>query len=104
MARFLVTYHAENMPQDPQSMAKARDAFMAWAAKTGGALIDPGAPIKSTGTVTDAGWDPKGHADTPFSGWSVIEAADADAAAQVLSDHPFISRGGVLQISEPADI
>ena len=103
MARFLVTYHAESMPHDPESMAKARDAFMAWAAKTGSALVDPGAPIKSTSTVAEGGWDREGHADTAFSGWSVIEAADADAAAQVLSDHPFISRGGILQISEPVE-
>jgi hypothetical protein len=104
MARFLVTYHAEEMPHDPESMAKAREAFMAWAAKTGSALVDPGAPIRSTSTVAAAGWDRGGRADTPFSGWSVLEADDADAAAELLSDHPFIGRGGTLQISEPVDI
>jgi len=34
-------------------------------------------------------------------GWSVIEAADRDAAARLLQDHPFISRGAVLRIIEP---
>jgi hypothetical protein len=37
----------------------------------------------------------------PFMGWSVIEAEDGSAAVRLLADHPFISRGGMLQLSEP---
>jgi len=103
MARFLVTYHTGDMPHDLESMAKAREAFMTWATKTGTALVDPGAPTKSTSTVAAGGWDPTGHSDEPFTGWSVIEAADVAAAADLLSDHPFIGRGGTLQISEPVE-
>jgi hypothetical protein len=33
----------------------------------------------------------------------VIEAPDADAAAQMLSDHPFVGRGGTLQINAPVE-
>jgi hypothetical protein len=40
----------------------------------------------------------------PFNGWSVIEADDADAALQILKDHPFIGRGGQLQVSQPSGI
>jgi len=36
-------------------------------------------------------------------GWSVIEAPDVEAAKKLLSDHPFIGRGGVLQINEPVE-
>jgi hypothetical protein len=100
MPKFLVTYHGSNMPHDPDSMAKARAAFMQWAHKTGSALADPGAPIAGTRTVSSHGTE-DGIAEGPFNGWSVIEAADMDAAAAVLADHPFIGRGGVLQISEP---
>jgi hypothetical protein len=34
-------------------------------------------------------------------GWSVIEAEDTNAAIRLMEDHPFISRGGILQLSEP---
>lgn len=102
MARFLVTYHAGEMPHDPESMLQAREAFMQWAGKTGDALVDAGAPVQSTRTVSSEGTQ-DGPAEGPFSGWSVIEAADAQAAADILSDHPFIGRGGVLQISEPVE-
>ena len=40
MARFLVTYHSSSMPHDTESMAKARQAFLEWAARTGDALVD----------------------------------------------------------------
>ena len=103
MARYLVTYHMQGHP-DPEAMAKAREAFMAWAAKTGGALVDPGAPIGSTSTVTTGGYDPTGHSDLAFNGWSVIEAPDEDAVAQMLSDHPFVGRGGTLQINAPVEL
>lgn len=102
MARFLVTYHAGDMPHDPASMAKAREAFMQWAQKTGDALVDPGAPVQSTKILSGKG-SRDGHAEGPFSGWSIIDASDAESAARLLSDHPFIGRGGVLQINEPVE-
>jgi hypothetical protein len=103
MPKYLVTYHAGDMPHDPESMADAREAFMAWALVTGEALYDPGAPVVARALVTGANSD-EAAADEPFSGWSVVEAEDLDAAAMLVSDHPFLSRGGVLQIHEPADI
>ena len=101
MPRFLITYHGNGMPHDPESMATAREAFMQWAAKTGDALVEPGAPVGSTRTVSSTGTQ-DGPASGPIDGWSVLEAANTEEAAQKLSDHPFIGRGGVLQISEPA--
>ncbi len=101
MPRFLVTYHGGEMPSDPQARASAREEFTQWAAKTGSALVEPGAPVKSAVTVS-AGGTHAGRAEGPFTGWSVIEAADADAAARLLDGHPFLGRGGVLQVSEPA--
>ena len=91
------------MPHDAEAMAKARDAFMHWAGKTGPALVDPGAPIAGARTVSSTGTK-DGLANEPFNGWSVIEAANLNAAAKLLADHPFIGRGGILQINEPAAI
>jgi hypothetical protein len=91
------------MPHDPEAMAQARDAFMRWAGKTGSALVEPGPPVASTITMSSAGTT-DGPADEPINGWSVVEADDVAAAAALVADHPFISRGGVLQINEPAAI
>jgi hypothetical protein len=100
VARYLVTYHLEGQV-DPETMVKAREAFAVWAAKTGPALVDPGAPIESTSTVTSDRLEHEARSDLPFYGWSVIEAVDADAVAEILTDHPFVRRGGTLQINAP---
>lgn len=103
MARFLITYHGAGMPQDPETMAQVRQAFGEWATKTGTALAEPGAPIKFSKTLSDAGLI-DGEANDPMTGWSVLEASDAETAAKLLKDHPFIARGGLLQISAPVEI
>ena len=100
IARFLITYYAGDMPQDPESMAQARRAFAQWAAKTGAALADLGAPIRSATTISSDGID-NGAPARPFMGWPVIEAEDGTAAVRLLGDHPFISRGGIVLLSEP---
>jgi len=100
MARFLITYHPGDMAQDPESIAQARRAFAQWAAKTGDALADVGAPIRSVTTISSNGIHNRAPAE-PFMGWSVIEAEDGNAAVRLLGDHPFITRGGILQLSEP---
>jgi hypothetical protein len=103
MARYLVTYHGGGAPPpDPETMAKIREAFMQWAQKTGSPLTDPGAPVGSTTLVTTSGVS-TGRSSEPFNGWSVIEAPNAEAAADLVKDHPFVARGGTLQINEPVE-
>ena len=98
MTKFLVTYHGAREPDSPEAAQQMMAAFMAWAQKTGGALVDPGAPlgpakVVSSDTVTD------GAADGPSGGYSIIEADDLDAAVELVRDHPFVGRGGSLQVS-----
>lgn len=97
MARFLITYYSGHMPSDPDSIADARRAFMQWAEQAGPALAEVGAPVRSATTI-DADGARGAVAGQPLMGWSVIEAADT---VRLVRDHPFISRGGILQISEP---
>jgi|SRR6516225_7002839 len=100
MARFLITYYAGDMPQNPESIEQARHAFAQWAAETGAALAEAGAPVRSTTTISSGGIH-NGAPVGPFMGWSVIEAEDSGAAVRLVRDHPFLSRGAVLQLSEP---
>ena len=55
MARFLVTYHAGDMPHDPQAMAQVRHALIHWAQNAGPALADFGSPIRSATTISSNG-------------------------------------------------
>jgi hypothetical protein len=94
--KFLVTYVGGGMPHDPELMAQARAAFGEWLAQSGDAVTDPGAPVHTVARL--AAGEPA--AEVEVNGFSIIEAADVAAAKQILSSHPFIGRGGTLQVSE----
>jgi hypothetical protein len=96
MPRFLVTYVGGGMPHDPELMAQARAAFGEWLARSGDAVTDPGAPVHTVARLATG----EPAAEVAVNGFSIIEAADADAAKELLSSHPFIARGGTLQVSE----
>ncbi len=96
MARFLVTYHGSGMPDDPELMEQAKQGFLAWVGQAGSAIVDPGAPLQMVRQVSS------GSPETPveIGGYSIIEADDADAAAAVLQSHPYVARGGTLQVNQ----
>ena len=94
MSRFLITYHGSGMP-DPAQMEQAKAAFGAWLASVGPAVVDPGGPVHagprvSSGSPTD---------EVEIGGYSIVEAADADAAVALLRSHPYVARGGTLQVN-----
>jgi hypothetical protein len=100
VAKFLVTFQWGDMAQDPESISEARRALVWWATKTGSALVEVGAPIRSTATLTRHGIH-DGDAAAAFMGWSVIDASDYMAAVELLQDHPLVQLGALLQINEP---
>jgi hypothetical protein len=100
MSTYLITYHGGG---GPPSSAEAREqmmaAFQAWVASVGDHMVDPGAPLGASKTVS-----PEGVTDaTPagrIGGYSLIKADDLDVAAGLVKNHPFVGRGGSLQVSE----
>jgi hypothetical protein len=99
MAKFLVTYFGGGeMPADPQMREQMMNAFMAWAAGVGDKMIDPGAPlgpakVVSSDGVTDG--EPGG-----VGGYTLLSADSLDDAVELVRNHPFVSRGGMLHVSE----
>jgi hypothetical protein len=97
MPNFLITYHGTGAPA-PEQAQEAMAAFMAWASSAGEALIDPGAPLGPAKTVTAVSVS-DGPADGPANGYSIMQAPDLDSAVELVKGHPFLSRGGSLQVS-----
>jgi hypothetical protein len=97
MSKFLVTYHGgSGMPSDPAQMEKITAAFGAWLAQAGKAVTDPGAPLRPGTQVANGKPEPR----TAIGGYTVIEADDLESAVAVLRSHPFVARGGTLQVDE----
>jgi hypothetical protein len=99
MPRFLVTYHGGGMPESEEGRQQAMAAFGAWIGSTGKALVDPGAPLGPAKTVS-SGSVADGAAPGPFNGYSILDAADLDSAVDLVRSHPYVERGGSLQVSE----
>jgi hypothetical protein len=99
MPSFLVTYHGGGMPEGEEARQQAMADFGAWVGKVGDALTDPGAPLGPPMTVSAGGARP-GAADGPVGGYSLLRAEDMDSAVALVRDHPFVARGGSLQVSE----
>ena len=104
MPTYLITYHGgPGMPTDPGAAQQMLAAFQAWVAGTGDAMRDPGAPLGAAKTVSASSVG-DGQAEAAVSGYSVIEAPTLDDAVELVRDHPFLTRGGTLQVSESLSV
>jgi len=100
MATFLVTYYGGGgPPASPEAQQQMMAAFQAWVASTGDHMVDPGAPLGPSKVVTSDGAT-DGQAGGSLGGYTLISADSLDEAVSVVKSHPFIGRGGTLQISE----
>jgi hypothetical protein len=100
MPNYLVTYHGgEGPPSTPEAQQQVLAAFGAWVASVGAAMVDPGAPLGSARSVSAQGSE-DGPVNCAIGGYTLLRAADLDGAVQLVSNHPFIARGGTLQVSE----
>jgi hypothetical protein len=98
VSRYLVLYRSgmtanEQMASSTPEQAQAgMDAWMAWAARAGEAIVDLGSP---TSVV-----DPGGDAGEPIGGYSILQADSHDALAAVLDSHPHRAMGGSIETLE----
>jgi hypothetical protein len=98
MANYLLTYHGGSMPKTREEQAPFMEAWTAWVAQLGDALVDDGNPVSISraispdGSVMDATSAP--------SGYSIIKAADMDAAVAAAKGCPVLAGGAAIVVSE----
>ncbi|MEP7054067.1 MAG: hypothetical protein ABI912_02320 [Actinomycetota bacterium] len=93
MTKFMVIYNAGASAGDmmssatPEEMKAGLDAWMAWSAEAGDALLDFGMPVQARSRITANGaTDPA----TEASGYSMLEAASLDELTALLEKHPHL--------------
>lgn len=98
MTKYLVLYRSamtarEQMAQGTPEQAQAgMEAWMAWAEKAGGAVVDLGTPL----AVVEAG----GDSGDPIGGYSILQAESHEALGKVLDGHPHLAMGGTIETLE----
>src|SRR5277367_4425775 len=109
MNKYLVLYHSEgalsgmsvsemiaNTP--PEQMAAGMALWEAWHKKGGDTIIDLGAPLDKSTTVTRGSSAP---IKTSITGYSILEAASIEEAVALMKDHPhFHMPGSSVEILE----
>ncbi|CAO1653228.1 YCII-related domain-containing protein [Salinibacterium sp. NYA9b] len=93
MAKFLFLYKGFEQPT-PEIGA----AWMSWFGDVGDAMIDPGSPLSPGVEVTRDAVTPLEFGLEAFTGYSIIEAADKDAAVALAKTNPMITSVMVYEL------
>ncbi|MEO5920690.1 MAG: hypothetical protein ABIQ01_06045 [Pseudolysinimonas sp.] len=98
MARFVMLYVGGDTPASQEEGVAVMAAWEEWFKKNADVIADRGSAF---GGVSGIG------ASLPASGvtgFTVLEADSADAAASLLKDHPHLAANGRIEIHETLDM
>ena len=104
MAKYLFVYHGGKMPETPEEGARIMAAWNEWMAGVGKGLIDGGNPVGQSITVQSDSSVARNGGANPVSGYTIIEAANEDAAIEIAKGCPILSNGGSVELAEAIDM
>lgn len=102
MTKYLLLYRATTSARDqmtdatPEQAQAGMDAWMAWAARAGSAILDLGSPTATVATLGD------GPAQSgSIGGYSLLQAESTQALEKLLDDHPHLMMdGAAIEVCE----
>ncbi len=104
MTKYVFAYHGGGMPESEEQQAQIMAAWEAWFGQMGAAVVDGGNPIGEARTVAHDGLVSAGGGANPISGYSLIEAADFDAALAHAKGCPILDSGGSVEVAEALEM
>ncbi|WP_412565081.1 YciI family protein [Thalassobius sp. MITS945101] len=103
MPKFMYIYHGGKAPESPEEGAEVMAAWNAWFEGMGAAVVDGGNPAGMSKSVSASGVAEDGGAN-PVSGYSLVNAADHDAAVEMAKTCPILSDGGTVEVAEAMEM
>lgn len=97
MPKFIFTYHPP-AGYVPRSDAEAMAAWQGFFERIADSVVDPGQPVLERTTIGETG------ASTQLGGYSVVEAADLEAAVALAKGSPTLAHGGGVQVGLLAEL
>lgn len=103
MAKFVLTYHGGGgMETTEAEMAAVMAKWEAWYGELGSSILDGGNPFGETKNVDSNGVT--GANDNPATGYTIIDAADIDAAVAAAKGCPILEAGGSVEVAQAIDM
>ncbi len=100
MTNFVLAYRGgPGMAATPGDQEKAMAEWGAWFGSLGAALIDGGNPFSRSCTILGDGSSADGGA-AGLTGYSIVNAADLSAAADLAKGCPLLIGGGTVEVYE----
>jgi hypothetical protein len=105
MTKYVLTYHGGSgeMPTDAAAVDEMMAAWGAWYETIGANLVDGGNPFSGHIAIGADGSSIDNPADS-MSGYTILNAADFDAARAIAQGCPVLAMGATIQISEAHDM
>jgi hypothetical protein len=105
MPKYVLAYHGgSGMPESEAEQAVIMEAWSAWFAGMGEAVVDGGNPIGQTKTVASDGSPSDGGGTNPITGYSLISAVDMYAAVGLAGTCPVLASGGSVEVAEAIEM
>lgn len=98
MGKFVLVYTGGAMAETEEAQQAVMAAWGAWFGSLGAAVIDGGAPFGASAAVGG------GTPTSGISGYSILAAADLDAAVQLGAGCPILADGGSVDVYEALDV
>ena len=101
MSKFVFVYHApmspaEATPPSDEEMSAVMKQWTDWAGRVGDGMVDFGTPLgNGVRVASDGSTSPS---ERQVTGYTILEAADADAALELARTHPHLNMPGGCEI------
>lgn len=99
MPEFIIAYHGGDQPSSKQEGAAHMAKWQAWIKDIGDDVVNPGTPLGKSRIVSAQGVSDDGG-DNPLNGYSIIKAADLDAALEIAKACPVLAINGTLEVAQ----
>jgi hypothetical protein len=100
MEIYLLAFQGGGMPETEEEQAKVMASWGEWYEKLGAAVKDGGNPIRQAKTIATDGAVSDGGGANPVSGYTLLNAADIDAAIEMAKSCPILESGGSIEVAE----
>ena len=102
MPKYIFAYHGGKMAETPEEGERVMAAWGAWYEKMGAAVVDGGAPVGASKTVSASSVEDNGGAN-PLSGYTLVNADTFEAAVEMAKGCPILEHGTV-EVAECIDM